>query len=427
MGDKTWEQALVGDLFDMQLGKKLNRAAKLGISPYPYLANRNVQWECVDLSSLEWMDFSAAERLKYKLLPGDLLVCEGGEVGRTALWKGELDNCFFQMAIHRLRVRDERIIPEFMLRFMRIATQTGLLRNFTSQTSIAHLTQEQLALLNVPVPPLIEQRYIAQILDTIDVVINETEKIISKLRQVKEGLLDKIFTRGIDANGNLRNEGDQPEDFKESLLGKIPKNWEVVLLEDVITTADYGISSALSTRGEVPVLRMHNLSAGEVDLSDLKYASWSAVGGLILRPGEVLFNRTNSIDHVGRTGIWRGQLECASFASYLVRLNYDVNRLSGEFLNCWLNLPETQRVIREFATPGVHQVNISPKNLLKVKIALPGSLLEQQNIVAIVQAHNDRLNQEDTFLNKQRLIKQGLMSDLITGRMRVGQATEVSS
>lgn len=427
MGDNNWGQAPVGDLFDMQLGKMLSKAAKLGITPHPYLANRNVQWDRVDLSSLEWMDFSAAEQLKYQLLPGDLLVCEGGEVGRTALWRGELDGCFFQKAIHRLRPRDGRIMPEFMLRFMRIAALTDLFKDLTSQTSIPHLTQEQLTLLNVPLPPISEQRHIANILNTVDEVIDETKKIINKLQQIKEGLLDKIFTRGIDANGDLRNEEEHPEEFKGSVLGRIPKSWEVVSLGDVITSSDYGISSTLSVNGQVPVLRMNNLSGGEIDLSDLKYASLSAVRGLILKPGDVLFNRTNSIEHVGRTGIWRGQHDCASFASYLVRLNYDSQRLHGEFLNCWLNLPETQRVIREFATPGVHQVNINPTNLRKVIIALPGSLHEQQNIVAIIQAHNARLVQEETFLKKQRLIKQGLMSDLITGRVRVAQTAEVSS
>jgi type I restriction enzyme S subunit len=107
-----WAVYTVGDVFDLQLGKMLSKSAKTGLRSYPYLANRNVQWDRVDVSDVELMDFSEFEREKFSLTPGDLLVCEGGDVGRTAIWQGEMDNCYFQKAIHRLRPVGGRVLPE---------------------------------------------------------------------------------------------------------------------------------------------------------------------------------------------------------------------------------------------------------------------------------------------------------------------------
>ncbi len=164
---------------------------------------------------------------------------------------------------------------------------------------------------------------------------------------------------------------------------------------------------------------MSNLEGGEIVLSELKGSASAEASGLLLQPLDVLFNRTNSIDHVGKTAIWRGQLERASFASYLVRLVVDRDRLRPEYLNLWLNLPRTQRLIRRYATPGVSQVNINPTNLRKTWIALPAKLSEQGHIVRILDIHDARIRAEEATLEKLRRVKRGLMEDLLTGRVRV--------
>ncbi len=189
-----WEVFELGELFETQLGKMLSKEAKKGLSPFRYLANRNVQWDKVDTSDLEEMDFSDFEREKYALKKGDLLVCEGGEVGRTALWNDELTDCYFQKAIHRLRPRDNRILPKFMLPFMRYAARTGLLSNFTSQTSIAHLTKEKLVLLPVPVPSIPEQNRIVDLFEQNDHQIFYTKTQLKKLEILKTGLMQDLLS-----------------------------------------------------------------------------------------------------------------------------------------------------------------------------------------------------------------------------------------
>ena len=117
-----------------------------------------------------------------------------------------------------------------------------------------------------------------------------------------------------------------------------------------------------------------------------------------------------------------GQIERASFASYLVRLLPDQSKLIPEYLNVWLNLPTTQLLIRRYATPGVHQVNINPTNLRKVLIALPQKTSEQETIVETIAAHDTRIRTEEAYRNKLKLHKQGLMHDLLTGKIRVRNA-----
>ena len=176
----------------------------------------------------------------------------------------------------------------------------------------------------------------------------------------------------------------------------------------------------------MPVLRMMNFSDGEADLTDLKFSDGPQAKGLMLEPGDVLFNRTNSIDHVGRTGIWRGQMESVSFASYLVRLVPAATELTSEFLNRWLNWDLTQIRIRRWATPGVHQVNINPTNLRKTTVALPRSLGEQDRITAHLRQHDEHAVAVGVELNKLRTLKHGLMDDLLTGRVRVNATDEAA-
>jgi type I restriction enzyme M protein len=141
---------LVGKLFEVQLGKMLSPKFKKGVSPLPYLGNKNVQWTRFDLSEVQEMDFSTEECQKFNLQSGDLLVCEGGEVGRSAIWEGQIEKCCFQKAIHRLRPVDGRISTDYMLEFMMWASTQGLFSSLTGHSTIAHLTAVKLKGLPVP-------------------------------------------------------------------------------------------------------------------------------------------------------------------------------------------------------------------------------------------------------------------------------------
>ena len=261
-----------------------------------------------------------------------------------------------------------------------------------------------------------EQAKIAEVLSTVDRAIEETEALIAKQQRIKAGLMQDLLTRGIDEHGNLRSE--QTHEFKDSPLGRIPVEWESASLAVFVPSAEYGISTSLGESG-YPVLRMNNLLDGEAELSDLKFTDAPVPEHLWLRDGDVLFNRTNSWEHVGRTGIWRGQIESATFASYLVRLNPHPDKLLPEMLNFWLNWERIQIAMRRQATPAVQQVNINPTNLRSIPAAFPRNLDEQTAITVRLSVVREVFNAYREHLHKLKSIKAGLMKDLLTGDRRV--------
>lgn len=159
---KGWTTCPLGHLFEVQLGKMVSPKSRLGKNPTPYLSNMNVQWGRFDLTNVNVMDFEPDEIVRLGLRPGDLLVCEGGEVGKAAIWQGQIEPCCYQKALHRLRPRDNKLAPQLMLQFLMYAADKGLLNQLTGQSTIAHLTAVKLRTLSVPVPPTGAQREMMQ-------------------------------------------------------------------------------------------------------------------------------------------------------------------------------------------------------------------------------------------------------------------------
>ena len=155
----NWVWARFDEIATTQLGKMLSAKSRQGKAPIPYLRNQNVQWHRIDLSDVASMDFTDSERVKYQLRPGDLLICEGGEVGRAAMWTQPVVEMCFQKALHRVRTRPG-IEARWIEHFMRWSAQTGRFEEHTQGSTIAHLPQRDLRALMIPTPPSNEQRRI---------------------------------------------------------------------------------------------------------------------------------------------------------------------------------------------------------------------------------------------------------------------------
>lgn len=196
--EKGWRWVRLGDIFETQQGVSMSPKRRIGISPYPFLRTLNVRWGYVDTSNLDHMDFSKEEVSRLALRPGDLLVCEGGEVGRTAIWKGEVETCLYQNHIHRLRQREDEVVPEFYMFWMEAAFKVfGLYKGQESKTAIPNLSSGRLNQFKIPLPSFEEQkRFVVYLQNIREKTINiqkiqeETEKEVEKLR---EAILHKAF------------------------------------------------------------------------------------------------------------------------------------------------------------------------------------------------------------------------------------------
>ena len=178
----------------MRLGKMLDKIKNKGV-PRQYLRNTNVQWRRFDLSDLKEMRFEDSELDEYEVLPGDLLLCEGGEPGRCAIWIGEVDRIYFQKALHRVRPFGG-VQSKFLLLRVLSDTWSGFLSTFYTGATIKHLTGKALASYYFPLPPLAEQH-----------------RIVAKVDELM-ALCDLL-------EANIRNKNDTAARYTEAIVQQI--------------------------------------------------------------------------------------------------------------------------------------------------------------------------------------------------------------
>ena len=175
-----WGTPSIGMMFDVELGKMLNQRATEGENQRPYLRNQNVQWDSFDLKDVATMNFEPEEHERFTVRKGDLLVCEGGDVGRAAMWSSDM-NIHYQKALHRVRPRTTAP-PRFLMYVLWAASSLGVFTIEGNQSTIVHLTREQLRAHRVPWPPEEQQRRIVADLD----------KARVKMRDIQERLARQI-------------------------------------------------------------------------------------------------------------------------------------------------------------------------------------------------------------------------------------------
>ena len=207
--------------------------------------------------------------------------------------------------------------------------------------------------------------------------------------------------------------------YKRSDVGPIPEDWDVLPLGKLVRSVEYGSAAKSDGKGAVPVLRMGNLQAGKIDWSDLVYTNdIDEINKYTLQPGDVLFNRTNTIDLVGKTSIYEGGSP-AIFAGYLIRINVVSDLLDSRFLNYILNTEFSRKYSAKVLSVAVGQANINGQKLKTYPIPLPPTKTEQ---VAIAQALSDvdaLLAVLDQMIVKKHDLKQAAMQQLLTGDIQL--------
>ena len=194
---RNWSVVRFAEIGEARLGKMLDAKQQTGNHKRPYLRNANVQWDRFDLADVLQMDFSESDREEFRLRYGDLLICEGGIVGRAAIWRNELPECYFQKALHRVRVQPTKALPEFVLWLLKAIAATNGFRDCVGSATIPHLTGVKLASIRIPLPPLPLQKEFAQRVAE----IREMEAAQAGSRQRIESLFQSMLHRAF--NGEL--------------------------------------------------------------------------------------------------------------------------------------------------------------------------------------------------------------------------------
>lgn len=186
-----WEKVKLGNVTDSCLGKMLDQNKNKG-DYQPYLANVNVRWGEFDLEDLPLMKFEESEQERYELKYGDLVICEGGEPGRCAIWKEQIPNMKIQKALHRVRVHD-CLDYRYLFYWFLLAGKTGELDQYFTGATIKHMPGQKLKEVVIDKPPLEIQHRIADILSAYDDLIENNQKQIKLLEEAAQRLYKEWF------------------------------------------------------------------------------------------------------------------------------------------------------------------------------------------------------------------------------------------
>lgn len=235
-----WEKVKLGNVTDSCLGKMLDQNKNKG-DYQPYLANVNVRWGEFDLEDLPLMKFEESEQERYELKYGDLVICEGGEPGRCAIWKEQIPNMKIQKALHRVRVHD-CLDYRYLFYWFLLAGKTGELDQYFTGATIKHMPGQKLKEVVIDKPPLEIQHRIAEILSAYDDLIENNQKQIKLLKEAAQRLYKEWFV-------DLHFPGHE----NTKIVDGVPEGWRRGLLKELISV-NYGKDhKKVPDDGNIPV------------------------------------------------------------------------------------------------------------------------------------------------------------------------------
>jgi type I restriction enzyme S subunit len=369
------------------------------------------------------MDFAPWERDRYSVRPGDLLVCEGGEVGRTAIWRGEIDPCFYQKALHRVRPRAEREAPRFFYYLMYMVAKRGVFAGSGNQNTINHLTAIQLKHYRFPFAPAHEQRAITAFLDRetarIDALVARKERLIELLQEQRTALITRAVTKGLDPTVPMKDSGVE-------WLGEIPAHWEVAPVYARYEVALGKMLDAKRVTGEFSGLYLRNVDVqwdrvNTEGLPEMDFAPWERDRYLV-RPGDLLVCEGGE---VGRTAIWRGEIEECFYQKALHRVRPRAERDAPRFFFYLMYMVAKRGV---FAGAG-NQNTIDHLTAIQLKhYRFPfASEPEQRAIATFLDHETARIDalvaKVHDALERLKELRTAIISAAVTGKIDVREET----
>ncbi|MEH2091644.1 restriction endonuclease subunit S [Nostoc sp.] len=388
-----------------------------------------VNWsDCDHISMRRYL-----ESREIALEEGDIILTKDGTIGRVAIIDKLPGLATINSTMMLIRVRSP-LVPRYVYHYLTGDNFQKLVADKVSGSSIPHIFQRDMVELTIPVPSESEQHYIAEILDSIDSAIAHTSSLIAKLKHIKAGLLNDLLTRGLDKNGEFRDAIAHPEQFQDSPLGRIPKDWEITILSQEIEIlhgyAFKGEYFADSPPGEVLLVpgNFHREGGLYFDKNNIKYYQGTIPNSTFLKNGDLLTVMTDLSPKtliLGRVVL----LDLPFKVLHNQRIGKIVlkspNLWNKEFLMLVMNSNRVRENIISNAT-GTTVRHTSPERITRNIVAKP-KIQEQKKIADIIDAQNIHIRAEEDYLNKLKLQKKGLMDDLLTGRVRVDTSQKITA
>lgn len=292
---------------------------------------------------------------------------------------------------------------------------------YVNGTTRLKLTRASMDTIPIPLPPLAEQQRIVDRIESLFAKLDEAKEkaqaVVDSFETRKAAILHKAFT------------GELTAKWREE-HGVRMESWEKKSVGELCISLKYGTAKKSDASGNVVVLRMGNLQQGEIDWSDLAYSNDpDDIEKYKLFPGDVLFNRTNSAALVGKTAIYRGE-HPAIYAGYLIKLDYDRDKIIGDYLNYALNTLDAKKYCNSVKTDGVNQSNINAKKIGAYSFNVP-SIPEQEKIVSVIQKLLSKEQQAkeaaEAVLDQIDLMKKSILARAFRGELGTNDPSEESA
>lgn len=401
-----------------QLISGLWKGKKAPFTPSAVLRSTNFRGDgLLDYSDIAKLDVETRQFEQRKLNAGDIIIERSGggpkqPVGRVGYFDPpNKDNYCTSNFTTALRVTDkERFDPCFVSLYLQGLYESGATETLQrATTGIRNLDWAEYLSFEIPEYNLDDQRSYARLLGKVRNSYIVEQNLIDTSKDIKRATMRELFTRGL-----------RGEKQKETEIGLVPESWDISTIGSVALNTQYGMSVRGQPSGAYPILRMNCQEDGKVHYRNLQFVDLDikTFESFKLNTGDLLFNRTNSIELVGRMAIVESDRP-AVFASYLVRLTIDGNLCLPAYLNYFMNWPVTQSEIKKLASRAVGQANINASKLRTVQFPLPPTLDEQREIFEILDAIDQKI---DLHKRKRTVLEElfkSLLHKLMTGEIRV--------
>jgi len=405
----NWSKKKLKFFSRIVLGKMLTTEDKGGYFYKPYLRAQNINWFNVNSGDIKEMWFSENELSQYRINKDDLLVSEGGEVGRTCMWNNEIGECYIQNSVHKVTVNGDNFPRFFQYSFFALGS-IGHFDAIVSRVSIAHLTREKLKEVSFIVPDKQQQSIIVSFLDhkasQIDDLIDKKQKLIDLLKEERTAIINQAVTKGLDPTVPMKDSGIE-------WLGEIPEHWFVERLKFLVDN----IIEKSNTSGFKVALENIESWTGRY----LKTESPSELTGEMksFKPNDVLFNKLRP--YLAKVYLSEVEGECVGELLVLrPKANINPKFLYYRLLSC-----DFIEVVNS-STYGAKMPRASWEDFIRnLSIPYP-DILEQEMIVESIEKMSVTIADTTAkFEHEIELIseyKTSLINEVVTGKIDISDA-----
>ena len=406
----NWCWVRLGNITQIKGGKRIPKGTSLlkENTGYKYIRVTDMKNGTVLNDDIHYISKDIYNKISnYTISKNDIYITCAGTIGRVGIIPVEFDGA-------NLTENADKIIIKHINKNLLVKVLSSYIVQKQIQEVITTGCQPKLAIkkieqLKIPLPPINEQQRIVERIESLFVKLDRAKELIentlAQFEQNKMAILHKAFIGELTAKWRKENNIDL-------------SSWQEKTIDELCTSLKYGTSKKSKPEGSVVVLRMGNLQNGEIDWSNLMYTDdKDDIEKYLLKKGDVLFNRTNSPELVGKTSIYRGEYP-AIYAGYLIKLDYGKD-IIGEYLNYMMNSTKAKHYCYTVKTDGVSQSNINAKKIGAFEIPVP-TIEEQQEIVNILDkllAKYNKIKNLEQQLEKIELLKKAILAKAFRGEL----------